>query len=211
MTTIDSLNKENNVLKNKISTLESLKEENNALKKKISTLENDKNDLKKKLHEFKEKNDKKEGSILKKEVNANDIELVNMKKIYNDIGFGNLNHFLDSFEPEDKERYEHIIGKDIIYQNLLQQFTDVGTQFFKDLTDKFSCKLNEQLNKEEKKHDNCDSEIKKTNNNLKNAGFPEDIMKSSLIPLEKYVSDLGSYVGVLKTTKEKTEDLKKGE
>ena len=64
MTTIDSLNKENNVLKNKISTLESLKEENNALKKKISTLENEKKDLKKKRHEFKEKLDKKEGKIM---------------------------------------------------------------------------------------------------------------------------------------------------
>jgi len=134
-----------------------------------------------------------------------------MKKIYTDIGFGSLNDFLDLFKNQDKEQYEHFINKDIIYQNLLQQFKDVGTRFFKELTDKFSSKLNEQLDKEEKKQDICDSEIKNTSNILIKAGFPEDTRKSSLSPLNKYLSELRSYVSVLKTTKEKTEDLKKGE
>lgn len=145
------------------------------------------------------------------ELNCNEIEKINLKKIYTDASFETLNDLLNPFSNEDKEQYKEFINKDIIYQNLLTEFKKVAVGFFKELTQNFLCKLNDQFESLTKKQVACASEIENYKNSLKNAGFPEETMKNSLLPLEKYLNDVKSYVEILKNAKEKTEILKRGE
>ena len=145
------------------------------------------------------------------ELNCNEIEKINLKKIYTDTSFGTLNDLLNPFSNEDKEKYKEFINKDVIYQNLLTEFKKVAVGFFQELTQNFLCKLNDQFESLTKKQVACASEIENYKNSLKNAGFPEETMKNSLLPLEKYLNDMNSYVEILKNAKEKTEILKRGE
>ena len=191
---IASLTNENN----------SMKQEIIEMKKKLGELDKEKNDIAKRLEEkSKELQDK-----FQENKDANEIEYIRMRNLYKELGFASLDELLNLISNEEKEAYKQFLNKDLIYQNLYSEFKNVGTSFFKELSQKFNCKLNKHCEEIQHKTEFCQQEIENMKTTLFKAGFPEDVSKNSLQPLEYYLDELFKKLMLLNEIKVKSEEIK---